>query len=115
MFDANMRHLSKGHHFIAKVGGLKQKSPLYKVGVKTGDLLLCTMLEDDHDNPRVMLHFPDQEDLVLISHGDTLESMYQHPVFYFGTVKENGELVDFLSEDDLEYAKNLMKSFKGWV
>ena len=51
MFDANMRHLPKGHKFFAKMWGVSDK--IKSMGVNVDDLVICHMLNDGNDNPCV--------------------------------------------------------------
>lgn len=56
MFDANMAHLPKNKEFFAEVYSCDKDSVLYEVGVRTGDVILCTMLEDDKKDPEIIIH-----------------------------------------------------------
>jgi hypothetical protein len=56
MFDANMRHLPKGHLFFAKVHYCSDCT-LYEVGMRSGDIIRCEMLSEGDDNPEVKFYF----------------------------------------------------------
>ena len=51
MFDANMRYLPKGKVFFVEVYAVSVA--LKDMGLKSGDVILCTMLADDHENPSI--------------------------------------------------------------
>jgi hypothetical protein len=53
MFDANMSYLPKGAEFFAKVYHCKKGSTLHNLGVRGSDIVRCTMLTDDIENPNV--------------------------------------------------------------
>lgn len=105
MFDANMRHLPKGHKFFALVWGTKQNTILAKHGVNRDDMCLCTMLDDDVDNPQVTFHLPSGDVDVYSSS----EGMFAYHILYVGTLKGD-ELVDFAKEEDYNQAKLLMEN-----
>lgn len=110
MFDANMRHLPKGHKFIADVWGLKETSPLAKAGIEANSLILCTMLDDCDDNPSVMVHLPSGEDIIVKSYNNSIKGeLFMHHVLYYGTVEEDGKLVDFRYEKDYVRAQDFMR------
>ncbi len=58
MFDANMRYLPKGMYFFAKVWDVNEKSALWNLGVRPGDLVKCKMRDVSHRNPRVKFFLP---------------------------------------------------------
>lgn len=105
MFDANMRHLPKGHKFIAAVWGVKPDTVLAQHGVRKDDLCLCTMMGGGSDNPRVTFHL-DGHDVVVSSHD---EGMFAYHILYMGTVEPDGSLCDFLHSKDLERANQFME------
>lgn len=55
MFDANMRHLPKGEEFFAEVWACHES--LQSRGLKSNDVILCEMLEDDVANPLIKFLF----------------------------------------------------------
>jgi len=55
IFDANMRYLSKGTKFTARVFNIGREDRLAKLGVKWNDLIVCEMVDETHDEPRVKL------------------------------------------------------------
>lgn len=105
MFDANMRHLPKGHHFLADVWGVQEGTILYRQGVRKHSYILCTMLDESSDNPRVKVHLNDRE-VVVDSHS---ESMFAYHILYMGTVNDDGSLEDFVYDNDLARAERFMK------
>lgn len=55
MFDANMRHLPKGHEFFAEMCGVRDGHPVRFCGVKSR-LVLCKMLSENNENPTVRFY-----------------------------------------------------------
>lgn len=55
MFDANMRHLPKGHRFFAEMCGVREDHPIRQLDLKSR-LVLCEMLSDDNENPTVRFY-----------------------------------------------------------
>jgi len=53
MFDANMRHISKGKRFFAEVHSTDQYGDLYSIGLRRGDVVFCHMLNKTNKNPMV--------------------------------------------------------------
>ena len=51
MFDANMRGIPKGRKFFAEVYSTNKK--LKNLGVSSGDLIYCHMLNSNNENPCV--------------------------------------------------------------
>lgn len=112
MFDANMRYLPKGHKFIGIMWGCEDTSPLYKHYKGMDTLILCTMLDDDEDNPQVEVHFSDGTNLLVRSHDESeFKGLWMHKVLYFGTVTEEGKLVDFRYQGDYDLAKKFLEEF----
>lgn len=70
MFDANMRWLALGTKFWAKVQSCSPYGALYHAGIRSGDLVECTMLSNEHNNPRVMFHLKNGSNIVLRSNDD---------------------------------------------
>lgn len=62
MFDANMRYISKGVKFIAEIRYIDPKPERYESfdyqGKAVGDVILCEMMEDEYQNPQVLLMLP---------------------------------------------------------
>lgn len=108
MFDANMRYLPKGHKFIADVWGVKEGTVLHQSGVRKHSYILCTMMEDSEENPRVTVHL-DEMDVIVDSHG---EGLFAYHILYMGTVNDDGSLSDFAYGNDLSRAERFMQSRK---
>lgn len=104
MFDANMRYLPKGHQFLADVWGVKEGTILHQHGVRKHSYILCTMMDDSEDNPRVTVHL-DSQDVVVDSHS---EGLFAYHILYMGTVNKDGSLEDFVYDNDLARAKRFM-------
>lgn len=100
MFDANMRHLSKGHKFFCKVYSLEEDSDLYRAGGRLGELYQCTMLSKQHDNPMVEFIINEKP-----------HNIRSQQAGYFGSwvIYEGGQdLADFINSDNLEIATKIM-------
>lgn len=54
MFDANMAHQPRGARFFAEVNIVSYRLACF--GIRRGDVVLCHMLNDGHDNPCVDVH-----------------------------------------------------------
>ena len=104
MFDANMRNLPKGHHFIADVWGLKRDTVLAKAGIRKHSYILCTMMDDSEENPRITVHL-EVGDIVVDSHS---EGVFAYHILYMGTVNKDGSLSDFNQANDLSRAERFM-------
>lgn len=63
MFDANMRYKPKFSRFYAKVAYWNRNV----IGLNKGDTVLYTMLDEDSDDPRVILHL---DTPITIKHSD---------------------------------------------
>ena len=61
MFDANMRCLPKDTEFFAEVYCTGPEDPLYFYGVKSRDIILCTMLDDCDQQPNILVHLKDKD------------------------------------------------------
>lgn len=105
MFDANMRCLPKGHKFLADVWGVKEGTILQQHGVEKHTYIMCTMLDECSDNPKVTVHLP-RGDVIVDSHS---EGMFAYHILYMGTVNEDNTLSDFVYENDLTRAEKFMK------
>ena len=105
MFDANMRYLPKGHHFIADVWGLKEDTILAKAGIKKHSYILCTMMDESEENPRITVHL-ESGNIVVDSHS---EGIFAYHILYMGTVNKDGSLSDFNYENNLSRAERFMK------
>ena len=105
MFDANMRHLPKGHRFLADVWGLKEDTILFKSGVRRHSYILCTMMDESEENPRVTVHL-ESGDIVVDSHS---EGIFAYHILYMGTVNDDGSLSDFNQANDLSRAERFMR------
>ena len=110
MFDANMRCLPKGHRFLADVWGVKENTILHNNGVKKHSYILCTMLDDCEDNPRVTVHLKGK-DVIVDSHS---EGLFAYHILYMGTVNSDNSLQDFQYENDIVRAEKFMKE-NGYV
>lgn len=97
MFDTNMRHLPKDHKFICECWGLKPDTILAKAGVKKGDYLLATMLDEGENNPRVTFHLKDGD----VTADSSSEGLFAYHILYMGTVAEGNKLQGFVYEKDL--------------
>lgn len=73
MFDANMSYLPKGKRFFAEVYTVSDK--LQSKGINKGDLILCHMLNSDHENPCVDMLI-DGKLLTISSHQDFTENWF---------------------------------------
>lgn len=107
MFDANMRYLPKCHKFLADVWDVKPDTILAKHGVVKHSYILCTMMDDCNDNPRVTVHLKSGD--VVVDGRSEGRSAYH--ILYMGTVKPDGSLVDFMYDNDLTRAERFMKDF----
>ena len=73
MFDANMRWLHKDKQFFAEVYSIDGKCILYSEGLRAGEVVKCTMLDETHEKPRVIFHFPNGKDIELAANYDLYE------------------------------------------
>lgn len=73
MFDANMRWLPIGTEFWAKVHSYSTEGALYREGIRSGDLVQCTMLSKEHNNPQVMFHLKNGNSVVIASDDNDCE------------------------------------------
>lgn len=108
MFDANMRHLPKGYEFFAEVHCLKENSSLAKAGVKTGDVLLCTMLSIGNKNPKVKVFLPDGRTLYVRSwdSGDE-DELFDTWLVFSGKKDLSGFICDKEKSKARKYLKNM--------
>ena len=53
MLDANARHIAAGREFFVEVRSCSKDSLLYPHGVRRGDVLLCTMISEESEDPEV--------------------------------------------------------------
>lgn len=75
MFDANMRHLKKGKLFFTKVHSCSEGCEAYDNGVRSGMIIACKMLSDEHENPAVMFSF-DGKDIELDHKNGLIDSWF---------------------------------------
>lgn len=87
MFDANARYIPKGMKFFVSVWSAKEDNEL---GIKTDDVILCTMLDEENENPRVALHLKTGD--VVLTHR---EDYYDWWLVYAG----NKDLTGFLPQE----------------
>ena len=93
MFDANIRHLPKGWEFFAKANGIREASPLYNFGIRTGDVVKCIMLSIGDHNPRVKF-FKDGKSIVVKSWADGDYKLFEHGLVYEGNLDLTGFIDD---------------------
>ena len=96
MFDANMRHLPKGHKAVGAVWGCKEGTVLYNHGVRKGDYIKFTMLDEGGDNPEIIVHL-DGGDVLVNSH---TEGLFAYHILYWCTVNDDNSYSDFGYEKD---------------
>ncbi len=113
MFDANMRHLCKGLKFFAEVHAVRGNSPLVNEGVKSGDILLCTMLSIGNYNPRIKVHFPNGRSIITRhwDHHDE-DKLLDTMLVFSGILKDDGTFGSFIEDCWKTKAQNLMEKFK---
>ncbi len=56
MLDANARHLPKGLEFFLEVHSVDKESKIHQLGIRQGDVILCTMMDESPDNPEITIH-----------------------------------------------------------
>lgn len=99
MFDANARHLPNGHLFFAEVHWCSSE-PLCEFGIEKDDLLLCCMLSDCNDNPKVCI-VKNSKGLVVDNNDHEMESF----LVYSG----NYDLTGFICDKQKARAEQIIK------
>lgn len=107
MFDANARYLPKGKWFFSKVCYCNEDSKLYRLGVRTGDLLLCKMRDAGHRNPRIKIKLPSGKRVVLRQWDEGYENQW---LVYEGCASGRG----FIDLDSWKTAKTRVKNPKAF-
>lgn len=103
MFDANMRHLRKGKTFFCKVHYI-ESGVLYDAGVRNNDIILCEMLDNCHNNPRVKFTINDVD--IICNAEDDWEDKW---IVYEGNTDGSG----FLPKcDSKERALDIIKNWR---
>lgn len=92
MFDANMRYLPKGLKFFCKVHYCSN-SELSARGVNKGDILECEMIDDCHDNPRVLFKIKNGE-LTIKYTGKADDDFFETLCVYEGKLDLSGFICD---------------------
>lgn len=112
MFDANMKHLPKGRLFFAEVHAVREKSSLYQAGVRSGDIVLCTMLSIGNYNPRIKVHLLGGGS-VITRHWDSHDEdkLLDTMLVYSGYVKDDKSIAGFIQDEWKEKAKDLVDRF----
>lgn len=96
MFDVNMRHLPKGHKAVGAVWGCKEGTVLYNHGVRKGDYIKFTMLDEDSDNPEIVVHLTSGDICV----DSDSEGLFAYHILYWCTIDDDGTYNDFSYETD---------------
>lgn len=96
MFDANMRHLPKGHKAVGAVWGCEEGTVLYNYGVREGDYIKFTMLDEEDDNPEIIVHL-NRGDLRVSSH---VEGLFAYTILYWCTIDDDNSYSDFCYKED---------------
>lgn len=100
MFDANMRHLSKGKKFFCKVHYCDEHCKSFSLGIRKGDLFLCTMMDEAPENPSVIFH-KKSGDVVISDRDDGSKSW----IVYEGL---GDGMTDFISEESQTKAMQIL-------
>lgn len=95
-----MRGLEKGTWFFSLVYGLEDDSPLYETGIHKDDIVICRMLDDNNDTPRVSFNTP--SGVVVIQHDD--EMLHTHACF-----EGYLDLTGFICTASLNKAANILR------
>lgn len=102
MFDANMRHLPAGVDFFAVVYSCGKESALHPLGIKTGDVILCKMLDDDPEDPQINIYIDNKVITYRCSNDEEFMAVW---LVYAG----RKDLTGFISNSDLKKAKKLLE------
>jgi hypothetical protein len=87
MFDANARYIRKGVKFFA-CGYVDDKSELRKLGLESGQPVLCKMMDNTTDKPRVSIKINGKVQVVKLKWPDYSFLVYQ------GTPSGSGFICD---------------------